>query len=268
MTALGPGPATQLGILVLDASGSMSLDPETLDPPTGTDKVYKAWQVEEAVCRPLSRGPEMFGDQADAFRDAGLIARLQESKVYRSLAWIAIIRFDTEADLYLDAKRARDITLDDYGTIKQPPDHFSIEGKPFMLLDGKGNRTNIASGLALAHHVSQNWLEHQKGQGNEDNAFVTILLMSDMRNTEGPQDEAIRVAQVINQNRELAAKGSPRPQVVLAGAAYGKNADIRLMRQLATPGPYAEETPTPQKLRDFFLRTMTGQDTQNAAGGV
>jgi hypothetical protein len=264
-------PAIQLGILLLDASGSMA-GPVSGAPGAET----KAWQIEQMLCSPLAEplGPEV--DRAALLDDCGLIAQLQASKRAESID-LTVIRFDHEVVPYpVQGKLYQPIedwSLSPAGTRlePQPPrggERYWLGGRPFNLLDGMGGMTSIAGALEYADKVARSWIEFQEQALPMYDPLVTIMLMSDMWVDEEPRDKngahrvrAIEVAQEIK--RTAMVTDRDRPQVLLAAAAFGNDADIDLMRRLASPGPpeapekYSLRTANPPDLRLFFLTSMT-----------
>src|ERR1700716_1242158 len=103
-------PTVQLGICVLDASGSMA--EAVQDAPEHTSK---AWQVEEMLCLPLP----IVDTRAVALEQCGVIARLQESE-RAGFTELGIIRFNTQAQAYGDPRMVKDWTLSPDGTKLKP----------------------------------------------------------------------------------------------------------------------------------------------------
>lgn len=76
-----------------------------------------------------------------------------------------------------------------------------------------------------------------------------------MLHNEGSPHEPVKVATRIKRNVIL----RERPQVLLAAAAFGDDADLGLMTQIASAPEYAVKTTDPVKLRDFFLSSLSAQ---------
>lgn len=241
-------PALQLAIFVLDASGSMGS--EIVGAPKGTTK---AWQIEDMLCRPLPQSWESADDRRELLLNCGLVARLQHSQRKDNID-MGVIRYDNDAEVY----RGSIFPIADW-ELSQPappltaPNHYELGGQTFDLLSGKGGGTNIVAGLEAAEVMKDTWLNANQSGNNE--CFVTILLMSDMLHNEGSSHEPVQVATRIKRNVML----RNRPQVLLAAAAFGDDADLNLMTQIASGSEYAVKTTDPIKLRDFFLNSLSAQ---------
>lgn len=241
-------PALQLAILVLDASGSMSV--EVSGVPQGTTK---AWQIEDMLLRPLPQSWETADDRRELLLNCGLIARLQHSQRKDNID-MGLIRYDNTAEVYQgNIRPITDWELSQPAPQLTPPNHYMLGGQTFDLLQGKGGGTNIVSGLEAAEFMKDEWLN--KNQTGNNECFVTILLMSDMLHNEGSPHEPVKVATRIKRNVIL----RERPQVLLAAAAFGDDADLSLMTQIASGQEYAVKTTDPIKLRDFFLSSLSAQ---------
>lgn len=246
-------PAVQLAIFVLDASGSMG---ESVGgAPAGTTK---AWQIEEMLCLPLPEPLEKAEDRKAALENCGVIARLQQSR-RRDFIDLAIIRYDTRVRVEIPRPIA-EWELSPPGTRLNPPTDASspryiLGGKPFNLLDGMGGATDIAAGLQEANRMKEEYLKFYHQQGPQYEPFVTIILMSDMLHNEGPANAPLIIAAEIKRTVEMRG----RPQVLLAAAAFGDDADLNLMQQIASGPDYAIKTPSPIELRRFFLASATAQ---------
>lgn len=258
-------PAVQLGIFVLDASGSMS------DSISGeSSETTKAWQVEEMLCLPLEKPRETAEDFRELLETCGVVSRLQHSQRADYID-MAVIRFGVDAELYVPAgapldepaQPVRGWELSPPGTKLDPASgqHYILGGRPFDLrtdIDGSG--TSIRAGLALADDLAQKWIEKQEEDPSVE-PFVSIVLMSDMLNNEGHESDLLQIATEIKTSKVL----RDRPQTLLAAAAYGHNANLDLMQQLATSGPaeqphkYAIKTSNPKELRGFYLASMSAQ---------
>lgn len=247
-------PAVQLAIFVLDASGSMG--GTVSGAPPGTTK---AWQIEEMLCLPLPEPLEKAEDKKAVLENCGVIARLQQSR-RKDFIDLAIIRYDTKAEVVEKPQPITDWELSPPGTRLSPPTNVSsprymLGGKPFNLLDGMGGATDIAVGLQEANRMKEAYLNLYQQQGGQYEPFVTIVLMSDMLHNEGPANAPLKVAAEIKRTVEIRG----RPQVLLAAAAFGDDADLNLMQQIASGPEYAIKTTNPIELRKFFLASATAQ---------
>jgi len=245
-------PYVQLAIFVLDASGSMA-DP-VAGAPHGTTK---AWQIEEMLCLPLPKpleGVKELEDKREVLEQCGVIARLQASS-YASYIYLAIIRYDTKAVID-GVKFVKEWTLSPIGTKLEPPKDASsprylLDGKTFDLLSGLGGATNIACGLREARNMANDFIEFQKKAGFTP--LVSIVLMSDMLHNEGPKEDTLSVAKEIRQTPKI----NERPQILLAAVAFGDDADLNLMEEIAGDSRYALKTTNPVELRRFFIASAT-----------
>ena len=249
-------PAVQLGIFVLDASGSMN-DPIADEPPGTT----KAWQIEEMLCRPLPESMETAADRKAALNNCGIIARLQESK-RRDFIDLGIIRYDTHAEVYQEVRPILEWELSPPGTKLNPPtssstDRYMLGGEMLDLMKEMGGATNIAVGLAEANKMKDAYLKHWDEQEGNFEPYITIILMSDLLQNVGTASEPLDIAAKIK--RTVNDPKRNREQVLLATAAFGDNADLELMKQIATDPKYAVKTTDPVKLREFFLKSLTIQ---------
>lgn len=247
-------PAVQLGIFVLDASGSMN-DPIAGAPPGTT----KAWQIEEMLCRPLPESMETAEDRKAALDNCGVIARLQESQ-RKDFIDLGIIRYDTHQKIYQDVRPVLEWELSPPGTKLEPPKkatdpRYHLGGQPFNLVEGMGGGTNIAVGLSEANNMTEAYLKHYAEQGSNFEPFITIILMSDLLQNVGAANEPLKIAAQIK--RGVEQRG--RPQVLLAAAAFGDDADLDLMKQIASGPEFAIKTTDPTELRKFFLASMISQ---------
>ncbi|MFZ1472275.1 MAG: vWA domain-containing protein [Anaerolineae bacterium] len=213
-----PGQTTleQLALFVLDRSGSMGMD----EPAISGLKKYEA--VRKHVLDP---------DEKE-----GCIAKLRAGGLKEGM-YVGVIAFDDKVDppLLLPTKvvAITESMLD--------PDRFTPRGE-------------TAIGLALneAHKMARDFLAQADPLVQR---LVTILLMSDGRNTSGP-DPVTSAAEIKNTARSVEAYGG-RPEIVIAAAAYGPDADEVVLRQIATP-------PWPGcKYAELFKRVGTGAELRN-----
>jgi hypothetical protein len=173
----------------------------------------------------------------------GCIARLRVSSVKEGL-YVGVITFDDKVDppLLLPTKvvTITESTLD--------PDRFTPRGE-------------TAIGLALneAHKMAREFLAQADPLVQR---LVTILLMSDGRNNSGP-DPVTSAAEIKNSARPVEAYGG-RPEIVVAAAAYGPDADEAVLRQIATP-PWpgckyqelSKRVKSGAELRDWLVGSVT-----------
>lgn len=243
--------AVQLAIFVLDSSGSM-----------GWSSPTKAWQIEEMLCLPLSEPWETAEDRQAVLNNCGVIARLQHSR-RKDYIDLGIIRYDTTIKID-DPRPITEWELSPPGTRLTPPSdpndtispRYMLSGKPFNLLSGMGGGTDIAKGLQIANDMKEQYLKfYQQPENSHNEAYVSIILMSDMLNTEGTANAPLKVAAEIKRTVEMRG----RPQVLLAAVAFGEDADLSLMKQIASGDEFAIKTNDPKELRDFFLRSATAQ---------
>lgn len=256
----------QLGILVLDASGSMGLD--------AGDGSIKARQIEEMVCKPLSICIERAEDPLAVLNEAGLIARLQESTT-ADFTDLAIIRYDDRAEVYrgVNPKPVNEYTLSPFGTVisNGSSERYMLDGAPFDLLEGMEGQTDIAAALHMAGALATDWVALMESDGHEP--FVSIVLMTDGHHYSKNHsvNDVTSMATRIKSNKQLQG----RPQVLIATAAFGDKADEPLLKTIATPRQHAlvddgftqpgdvidqhcfyAKTRSSLTLREFFLKSL------------
>lgn len=243
--------AVQLAIFVLDASGSMNL--EVAGAP---QKTTKAWQIEEMLCLPLSEPLATASDRKAVLDTCGVMARLQNSQ-RADFIDVGIVRYDTRVKVYQEVRPITEWELSPPGTKLDPNQgqHYLLGGEPFDLLANMGGWTDIAAGLQEANEMKNAYIEHYQNQPGYE-AFVTIILMSDMQPNVGAVNAPLKVAAEIK-NTTITPRG--REQTLLAAVAFGDDADLDLMRQIATSTDYAMKTTDPQELRNFFLKSASAQ---------
>lgn len=242
-------PKVQLAIFVLDASGSMAANVTGYAPGT-----TKAWQIEEVLLKPLSEPLETAADRKLVLNNCGVIARLQHS-ARKDYIDMTVIRFDTGVKIETP-QSITSFTLSPAGTLLTPPTpHYELNGKPFDLLDGLGGGTNITRALEVANDMKEQYIKYWTQQGPQYEPYVTVILMSDMLQTEGQPNDPLRIAATIKANQMVGG----RPQTLLTCVAFGDDANEALMKQLATAPEWGIKTTKPADLRNFFLASATAQ---------
>lgn len=221
-----PAPRTheELVILVLDGSGSMSAQE------TGTGR-----RKAEAVIYHLVK--EAPGD--DRWQGS-LLHRLKTSRNADAF-WLGVITFDDRVDIALHPRPLSEVW----------PEDLDMD-----LLGKHGDRTAIGRALEAADQMAQNWL-HAPDADPRVPRFVTILLMSDGQETAGT--DPVRVAERIKSRGQ--GGDTDRPQVVIATAAYGDDADVATLQAIASRrqdgSPFFKKVNTGAELRDFFLESIS-----------
>jgi len=209
-----PKNCEELGILVLDGSGSMN------DPEKATGR-QKAAVVE---------------DQITNLKD-GLIQRLRKSTRAHEIS-LAIVTFDHRVKVLLNPTPV----------LRLDPASVKLD-----LLRRHGGSTAIGDALRTAGIIAEQFL----AQEEEDiPRYVTILLMSDGQNNSG--EDPLTVANAI---KGRARDKAGRPEIVIATAAYGDDADEETLRQIATqipeqPDKFFAKVQTGEQLRQFFIASM------------
>lgn len=197
----------QLGVLVLDGSGSMA----------GMESIaglQKAKAVEKAVAELGERLAT--SDMADQYL-------------------LAVVSFDTQVAhplpptpvLELDAT---DLDLD--------------------LLGRHGGATSIGDALAEAGRVVE---QFHAGQQDGIPRYSVILLMSDGQSN-GGQDPLTVAQQLKAQFNRSKPHG---PELIIATAAYGHDADAHTLGQIASDPSYTRRVESGVELRNFFFRTIS-----------
>jgi uncharacterized protein YegL len=216
-----PRTAEELILLLLDGSGSMS----GKESQTGRVKA-------ESVIYHLVRQQQ--GDS----RDTGSLLQRLKASSNRDRFWLSVITFDNRIDVALHPRRLEQVV----------PEDLDID-----LLGKHGDLTAIGHALTTAHQIAQSWLDDADPLIPR---FATILLMSDGQETVG--SDPVGVAQTIKKNtsNELG-----RPQIAIATAAYGDDADgatlSAIASQRADGSPMFARVDTGAQLRDFFMESIS-----------
>lgn len=217
--ATPPKSLEELGILVVDGSGSMA----DIEKASGKKKA-------EVVEQHLVKDQE------------SLLERLKGSTRRQEIS-LALVTFD-----HRDVKR-RDATEVE----KLTPGDLSLD-----LLKLHGGNTAIGRALQTADEIAQQFIAGEQRLPR----FVTILLMSDGQETENT--DPIGVAGQILQRakfKQIAGYVVSRPDIVIAVAAYGDDADDNTLRQIATqlpdqPDKFFRHVNSGAELREFFIESM------------
>lgn len=216
-----PRTAEELILLVLDGSGSM----REKESQTGRIKA-------ESVIYHLIRQP-----QGDSRNSGSLLSRLKIS-TNRDRFWLSVVTFDNRIDVALHPQRLEQVK----------PEDLDID-----LLGKHGDLTAIGHALTTAHQIAQGWLEDADPLIPR---FATILLMSDGQETVGT--DPVGVAQRIKENT---SSELGRPQIVIATAAYGDDADGATLQAIASrrpdQSPMFARVDTGAQLRDFFMESIS-----------
>ena len=219
-----PPAKLELGILVLDGSGSM----RAAEPGTG---LSKAQAVELHL---VGQG------QGEA---RSLLQRLKDSTRANEIQ-LSVITFDHRVRRALEPTP---VTRLDPGALK------------LNLLENHGGMTAIGLALEEAAQVARTFLE---GEQEGVPRYVLILLMTDGKE-EGPQtnDPNANPVTVASRIKESARDKRGRPDIVIAAAAYGQDADEETLRKIVT-SPLTEGTSffkrvnSGEELREFFMASM------------
>jgi Mg-chelatase subunit ChlD len=109
-------------------------------------------------------------------------------------------------------------------------------------LTNHGGETAIGDGMKVAQQIGEDFLKNEQ-EGLPRN--VVIIVMSDGQNNRGMDPRA--VAKEIKQNE----------RVTIVSAAYGKDADKNLLKEIASdPDEYYSEPQSGSELRDYFLASI------------
>ncbi len=216
-----PRSVEELGILVIDGSGSMGLPEPPAQP----------------------KALEVMGHLVDS--PDSLFERLNKG-TRRHEIYLAMITYDHVVTRRLDPTPLTEID----------PDKLRVD-----LLREHGGRTAIGKALNEAGAIARQFLAAQDPSGAP--RFVTILLMSDGQEVENsdPVGEALKIKSDA-QPKKIGALMSERPDIVIAAAAYGDDADPDTLRSVSTqlpnqPDRFFKRVTTGQQLRDFFIASMT-----------
>ncbi len=208
--------AEELGILVLDGSGSMANEERP--------SLTKAQAVRDAIAKP-SKPSE------------GLFSVLKYSSRANEISMATFV-FDSWVEERIPQTRIGDLDLDTaYMTLD--------------LLQGHGDRTDIAKALTEAGRAA---LQFVAAAPADIPHYATVLLMSDGEHNVPTQDKT-PVINAANEIRAQATLQGQRPTVVLACAPYGQDADAQTLQAIATPGFY-QKCNSASELRAFFIASM------------
>jgi uncharacterized protein YegL len=118
------------------------------------------------------------------------------------------------------------------------------------LLRRHGGSTAIGDALAQAGQVVEQFLaDEQDGIPR----YAVILLMSDGQSNSG--EDPLAVAQRLKTQFN---RSKPHgPELVIATAAYGDDADAHILGQIASDPAYHRRVESGVELRNFFFRTIT-----------
>jgi len=221
----------ELVILLLDGSGSMS------EPESGTGRRKAEAVVYHLVQEAAGRAESPYGSQGS------LLQRLKSSRNVNAF-WLSVITFDDRVDVALHPRPLSEVA----------PEDLDID-----LLGKHGQMTAIGAALEVADQVAQDWLSAPDADPRTPR-FVTILLMSDGQET--MDTDPVRVAEGIKARAQQGGiQGIPRPQVVIATAAYGDDADPATLEAIASRradgSPFFKKVDTGAQLRDFFLESIS-----------
>jgi len=215
-----PKSIEELGILVLDGSGSMA------DVEKASGK-KKAEAVEEHLI----------------IAHDSLFARLKGGTRRHEIS-LALVTFDNRDEKRLDPTELAQLTRDDLS---------------LNLLQEHGGSTAIGRALETAGEIAEQFIASEQRVPR----FVTILLMSDGQETENT--DPVGVAKQIHQKakpKQIAGRPTQRPDIAIAVAAYGDDADVNTLRQIATQLPdqadkFFKRVQSGTELRAFFLESLT-----------
>ena len=128
------------------------------------------------------------------------------------------------------------------------------------LLSRHGGSTAIGDALSQAGRVVEQFLA---GEQDGIPRYGVILLMSDGQSNTG--EDPLAVAARLK--ARFAASKPHGPELVIATAAYGDDADARMLGQIASAPAYHRCVESGVELRNFFFRTITRSLSGETAGG-
>lgn len=222
----------ELGILVLDGSGSMAAG----EPGTSLSK------AEAVELHLVGRG------EGEA---KSLLQRLKESTRAGEIQ-LSVITFDHRVREVLEPTA---VTAIDAGALS------------LNLLKAHGGATAIGLALRKAGEVARRFLaDEQEGIPR----YVLILIMTDGRE-EGPQtqDPSTNPVKVAEEIKAGARDKRGRPEIVIAAAGYGEDADEETLQRMVT-SPLTADTSffrrvnSGEELREFFMASMQVVDRMSA----
>jgi uncharacterized protein YegL len=170
-------------------------------------------------------------------REHGLIQRLQRSTRAHEIS-LAIVTFDHQVKPLINPTPVLQL------------DPASVQ---LDLMARHGGETAIGDALQTAATMADQFLA-QEEEGIP--RYVTILLMSDGQNNRGANPLT-----VANDIKGRTQDKEGRSAIVIAAAAYGDDADVNTLRQIAThipdqPDKFFAKVQTGEQLRQFFLSSM------------
>ncbi len=213
----------ELGILVLDGSGSM----RGAEP--GSNRA-KADMVEL----------HLIGDGAGP---KSLVQRLKESTRLSEIQ-LAVVTFDHRVRRALDPA---------------PVAEIDPAGLHLELLQQHGGATAIGLALKEAGKIANDFV---RGEEEGIPRYALILLMTDGRE-EGPQkdDPSADPVKVAEEIKALAQTQRGRPEGIIASVAYGAEADEATLQKLVTSpltadSGFFKKVRSGEELREFFMQSM------------
>lgn len=130
------------------------------------------------------------------------------------------------------------------------------------LLHCHGGVTAVGDALARAGEMAEQFLQ---GEDDAIPRYVVILLMSDGQSNHGT--DPLPVAQQLK--TRFAQSKAHGPELTVAAAAYGDDADEGMLRQIASGSSFFTRVKSGSELRDFFFssvsRSLAGQEIAGAA---
>lgn len=212
----------------------------------GLENPFQGFKTKEQMALLLLDGSISMGGvesvtnrvKADAVEDAmrELVDPLQNSAIAHEFL-VAILAFDHQVDCPLPPTPVRDL------------DGSDLE---LDLLGTHGGTTAIGDALERAAELAEEFMADEE-PGGAVPRYVVILLMSDGQNNTGSAPRA--VAQRI---KDRFSQAKPHgPELVIAVAAYGDDADEAMLRDLASNDTYFRRVENGAELRDFFFQTIS-----------
>ena len=147
------------------------------------------------------------------------------------------------------------VTFDDNVKCPIPPTYVNDVDDSDLeidLLEMHGRNTAIGDALEKARQIAEDFLADEDPDGAIPR-YVVILLMSDGQNNSGA-DPRVIAQQIKDQFTETKRHG---PQLVLATAGYGDDADENLLREIASGEDNYKRVEDGEALRDFFIATIS-----------
>lgn len=165
---------------------------------------------------------------------AELAERLATSDMADQYA-LAVVSFDSRVDHPLPPTPVLDLDPSDLD---------------LNLLGRHGGSTAIGDALSQAGRVAEQFLADER---DGIPRYAVILLMSDGQSN-GGEDPIVVAARL---KRQFSRSKPHGPELVIATAAYGDDANASVLAQIASNPSYHRRVESGVELRNFFFRTIT-----------